>query len=241
MGERFQTTNWRLVLQARVDDAPDAGEALALLCQSYWYPIYGFIRRRGYSVADAEDLTQAYFARFLEKDYLQGVSPEAGRFRSFLLASVRHFLSNERDRSRALKRGGGHKPIALDGGVAEERYRSEPADAETPETIFERNWATAVLERVLALLESEMANTEGAERFRRLRPWLTGDEPDAGYSELAGSLGVTESAVRVAVHRLRKRFGALLREEIGRTVGGPDEVEQEIRHLLAAVARRTVG
>jgi RNA polymerase sigma-70 factor (ECF subfamily) len=184
---------------------------------------------------DAEDLTQAYFARFFEKDYLADFRPEAGRFRTFLLASVSHFLANEWDRERAQKRGGGQIPVSIDAATVEERLRLEPVDRLTPEVIFERQWAAAVLARCLDLLREEQSGPGGRERFERLKAFLGGDGATSSCEALARELGLTESAVRVAVHRLRKRFGAVLREEVGRTVGRPADVDAEIRWMLDTV------
>ena len=234
---RIGTTNWSLVLRAGADDSATAREALSGLCEAYWYPVYAMVRRYGHGPTDAEDLTQAYFARFLEKGWAREVSPEQGRFRSFLLVSVRHFLHNERDRERARKRGGGQRLVELDGVSAERRYGLEPVESSTPETLFERAWAERVLARALERLTAEVAETEGAERFEQLKGHLTGDESAGAYRELAEAWGVSESAVRVAVHRLRKRFGRLLRDEIAATVADPAEVGEELRHLLTAVGR----
>lgn len=233
---RFDTTHWSIVLRASSADATGCQEALATLCETYWYPVYALIRRGGAGPADAEDLTQAYFARFLEKRFLEDVRPEKGRFRSFLLVSVRNFLHNERDRERALKRGGGKRPLALHGEDGELRYEREPVDSVTPEVLFEKAWVRALLDRALARLEAEADRDLRGGRFARLRSFLTGDGPEATYAELAAEWGVGESAVRVAVHRLRRRFGALLREEVARTVDEAD-VEGEIRYLLAVAAR----
>lgn len=234
---RFDTTNWSVVLKAGSDDSGTARAALASLCEAYWYPVYALVRRYGHGATDAEDLTQAYFARFLEKGYVKEVRPEHGRFRSFLLVSVRNFLHNERDRERAAKRGGGKPAVSLDGAAADERYALEPVEASTPETLFERAWANAVLARALARLEAEVGKAEGVERFARLKPHLTGDEPAEDYRGLAEAWGVGESAVRVAVHRLRKRFGRILRDEIASTVADPADVGEELRHLLASAGR----
>jgi RNA polymerase sigma-70 factor (ECF subfamily) len=230
---RFDTTNWSVVLKAGSGDTTGCQEALARLCETYWYPVYAFVRRSGASAADAEDLTQEYFARFLEKRFLEDVRPERGRFRSFLLVSVRNFLHNERDRARALKRGGGARALPLHGQDGEVRYEREPTDAVTPEVLFERAWVRAVLDRALERLQAQSEGELQADRFARLRPFLTGDGPDATYAEIAREWGVGEPAVRVAVHRLRRRFGAALREEVGSTVEDPRDVEAEIRHLLA--------
>jgi RNA polymerase sigma-70 factor (ECF subfamily) len=237
MMARWETTNWSLVLRAGGDDSATAREALAGLCEAYWYPVYALVRRYGHGATDAEDLTQAYFARFLEKDWVKDVSPEHGRFRAFLLVSVRNFLHNERDRERALKRGGGRRLVELDGVDAEHRYGLEPAETSTPETLFEKAWAESVLGRALERLRAEMGDAQEAERFEQLKGHLTGDEPAAAYRELAERWGVGEPAVRVAVHRLRKRFGRALRQEIAATVADPAEVGEELRHLLSAVGR----
>jgi RNA polymerase sigma-70 factor (ECF subfamily) len=187
------------------------------------------VRRYGHDATDAEDLAQAYFTRFLEKGWVKEVSPEHGRFRSFLLVSVRNFLHNERDRERALKRGGGASPISLDGAAAEQRYALEPVEASTPETLFERAWAHEVLSRALERLKNEMTEADGADRFEQLKGHLTGDEPAETYRELAEAWGVGESAVRVALHRSRKKLGQLLREEIAATVADPADVGEELR------------
>jgi RNA polymerase sigma factor (sigma-70 family) len=228
---RFDTTSWSLILRAASGDDAEARLALAVLCEHYWYPVYAYVRRQGASAADAEDLTQGYFARFLEKGVVRDAQRDRGRFRAFLLVSVRHFLSNERDRERAKKRGGGRRLVSLDAELAEKRFASMPADPETPETQFERNWALALLERVQERLGLESARRGGGKRFARLRPYLLGAEPEAGYDAIAREWGVGESAVRVALHRLRRRFGEVLREEIGRTVDGPEDVDDELRHM----------
>jgi RNA polymerase sigma-70 factor (ECF subfamily) len=233
----FDTTNWSVVLRAGADDSATAREALAALFEVYWYPVYAMVRRYGHNATDAEDLAQAYFARLIEKGWVKEVRPEHGRFRSFLLVSVRNFLHNERDRERAVKRGGGARPISLDTAAAEQRYALEPVESSTPETIFERAWAHEVLARALERLRNETAEAEGAERFERLKGHLTGDEPAETYRELAEAWGVGESAVRVALHRMRKRLGRLLREEIAATVADPADVGEELRHLLTTVGR----
>jgi RNA polymerase sigma-70 factor (ECF subfamily) len=233
----FDTTNWSVVLRAGADDSATAREALAALFEVYWYPVYAMVRRYGHDATDAEDLAQAYFARLIEKGWVKEVRPEYGRFRSFLLVSVRNFLHNERDRERALKRGGGVRTISLDGAAAEQRYALEPVESSTPETIFERAWAHEVLARALERLRSETAEAEGAERFESLKGHLTGHEPAETYRELAEAWGVSESAVRVALHRMRKRLGRLLREEIANTVADPADVGEELRHLLTTVGR----
>lgn len=235
MSARFQTTNWSLVLAARGEETLASRDALTRLCEIYWYPIYAFIRRKGHSAEEARDLTQGYFAALLEKAYLEDVRPEAGRFRSFLFASVSHFLSNERDRAHALKRGGNRALISLDGDTAEGRYRLEPAGELTPEKLFERQWALALLDRALDRLGDEEAATGSTAKFEQLRPYLTGEDTAAPHSEIASALGMSEGAVQVAVHRLRGRFGKVLREEIEHTVNDPEDVDAELRHLLTTL------
>ena len=235
MNPKFATTNWSLVLAAGDGDSGRARHALEDLCSAYWYPIYCLIRRQGYAPEEAADLTQGYLVQLLEKDYLGQVSPERGRFRSFLFASVKHFLSNERDRARAAKRGGGRAPVSLDWAVAEGRYRVEPTEGLTPEKLFEKRWATTVLDRTMEQLRAEAARTGFEQRFERLKGYLTGEGPAPAYGEVGEDLGMTESAVAVAIHRLRKRFGQLLREEIAETVADPGDVAGEIRYLLAVL------
>ena len=232
---RFQTTNWSLILQATAGSSSAGREALSRLFESYWPPVYAFVRRKGRSAPDAEDLTQAYFARFFEKDYLADFRPEAGRFRTFLLASVSHFLANEWDKESAQKRGGGQAPISLDTAAAEERLRFEPVDRLTPEAVFDRQWVAAVLTRCLEALRDEQSERGERDRFERIKSFLPGDEASSSYAEVARELGLTEAAVRVAVHRLRKRFAALLREEVCRTVKDTDEVDAELRWMLDVV------
>lgn len=234
---RFDTTNWSTVLQAGGDRSSSAREALEVLCSAYWYPVYAMVRRYGYDAESAQDKTQAYFTRFLEKGWVKEIRPEHGRFRSFLLVSVRNFLHNERDRERAAKRGGGAVAISLDSAAAEQRYDLEPVETDTPETIFERAWAEEVLVRALERLKAEAAETEGAERFEQLKGHLTGNEAAQSYRDLAAAWGVGPSAPRVAVHRLRTRLAKILREEIAATVARPEDVGEELRHLLTALGR----
>jgi RNA polymerase sigma factor (sigma-70 family) len=232
---RFATTRWSLVLAAKGRGEPQAREALADLCALYWYPLYAYVRRRGHDADRAQDLTQEFFARLLEKDFLADVDRGKGRFRSFLLAACKHFLANERDRARALKRGGGREPIPIDALDAESRYRREPVDAMTPERLFDRRWALTLLDQVLQRLGEEMARAGKAVWFDRLKPALLGARGSDPYGQIAAELGMTEGAVKVAVHRLRQRYRALLNEEIARTVDDPGQVEDEIRDLFAAV------
>jgi RNA polymerase sigma factor (sigma-70 family) len=232
---RFQTTSWSVIRQATSGSETAAREALGRLCETYWPPVYAFVRRRGHAPSDAEDLTQSYFARFFEKGYVHDFRPEKGRFRTFLLASVSHFLANEWDRDQARKRGGGKPGISLDTATAEERLSLEPADHLTPEKVFERQWAAAVLARCLERLRREEEAGGGGDRFERMKPYLCGDGAGSGYATLSRELSVSESAVRVAVHRLRRRFCAVLREEVAETLADPAEVDSEIRWLLTTV------
>jgi RNA polymerase sigma factor (sigma-70 family) len=231
---RFATTHWSVVLEAGRGSNPASREALADLCELYWFPLYCYVRRWGHNADDAQDLTQEFFARLLEKDGLRGVTPARGRFRSFLLAALKHFLSNQRDRANALKRGGGHQPIPLEFETAEGRCRLEPADASDPEKVFERQWALTVLARTLDRLSAEQASAGKARPFERLKGVLTG-EGDTSYAAIGDELGMSEGAVKVAVHRLRRRFGDLLRDEISQTVAEAGEIDDEIRHLFAAL------
>ncbi len=232
----FETTHWSLILAARNRDEPRAHEALALLCQSYWPPIYAYIRRHGHDPHAAEDLTQAFFAALLEPGALAGVDRAKGKFRAFLLASCRHFLGHQRDHDRALKRGGGKRLLSIDARDAEGRYLREPADHLTPEALFVRRWALALLEGVLDDLRGEYTGAGKSELFDALKSTLTGDPRSAPYAEIAGRLGMTEGAVQVAVHRLRRRYRAALRARIAATVADPADIEEEIRDLFAALA-----
>jgi RNA polymerase sigma factor (sigma-70 family) len=231
----FATTRWSVVLAAGHASTGDSREALARLCESYWYPLYAYVRRWGYDADQAQDLTQEFFARLLEKHYLRAADPARGRFRSFLLASLKHFLSNERDRVGAAKRGGRATVVPLEFETAEGRYSREPVDAETPESIYERRWALILLERTLGRLRREFEAAGRNVLFARLEGHLTGDQQTVPYAELCAELGMSEGAIKVAVHRLRRRFGALLREEISETVSDPAEVDDEIRDLFRAL------
>jgi len=232
---RFVATRWSVVLAAkgRRDDG-DSRRAMEELARVYWFALYAYVRRRGYSREEAEDLTQGFFARLLEKDYLADVDRSKGKFRSFLLASLKHFVANEWDKSTAQKRGGGGI-IALDSMDAEARYAAEPVEAMTPEHLFERRWALAVLDQVLLRLQGEYSASGKAGLFAALRGWLSGDLGVAGYGEIAQRLGMTEGAVKVGGHRLRRRYREILKEEIAQTVVGPDEVEEEIAYLLSCL------
>ncbi len=211
-----------------------AHESLGKLCQIYWYPLYAFVRRQGKGEHDAQDLTQEFFARLLEKGWMEGVDRERGRFRSWLLAAMKHFLANEWDRANRLKRGGGQALLSLDAQTAEARYALEPADPMTADRIFERRWALTLLEQVLERLRREFVAAGKGKMFDELKAALTGAKVD--YSEIAARLNLNEGAVRVAVHRLRLRYRDLVRAEIAQTVATDDEVEAELQHLFAALA-----
>jgi len=231
----FRTTHWSAVVAAGGESSPEAMRALSELCRTYWYPLYAYIRRKGHDVADAQDLTQEFFARFLEKNYFGQADRRKGKFRSFLLASLEHFLAKEWNRSHRLKRGGGQTIISWDHCNPEERYRLEPADDATPERIFERRWALAVLEQAMATLEAEYAAAGKKQLFEQLRPFISGQDDPAAYADLAVSLQMSEGAVRVAVHRLRQRYAESVRLEMERLVQKPEDIEAELRHLFAAL------
>jgi RNA polymerase sigma factor (sigma-70 family) len=233
---RFVTTHWSLVLRAGGPKTRASHEALGTLCQTYWYPLYAYARRFGHGVEEAEDLVQAFFVRILEKQALQHADPERGRFRSFLLASLKHFMVNEYNRARAAKRGGGQLIATIDVSGGEGRYALEPRDDANPEKLFERQWALTVLERVQTRLRSATVRSGKAQLFEQLKDFVTGEETDIPYREAGESLGMSEGAVRVAVHRLRRRFKDLLREEIEQTVADPADVDDEIRFMLVTLA-----
>jgi RNA polymerase sigma-70 factor (ECF subfamily) len=231
----FAATRWTLVLSAaRKSETPRATAALAELCGIYWYPLYAYVRRRNVDVHEAEDLTQEFFARLLEKKYLADVDRRKGKFRAFLLAALKHFLANEWRRAHAEKRGGTKVIVSLDAGTAESRYRQEPSHNLTPERLFERQWALTVLDRVLAALQTDWTAQGKQAIFDRLKPFLASKQ-SAGYAQVAAELGMTEGAVKTAVHRLRRRYRELLREEIGQTVASAEEIEGEIRYLRACL------
>ncbi len=228
----FRTTHWSIVLSAR-GDSSDAHESLSKLCGTYWHPLYAFVRRQGAGEHDAQDLTQEFFARLLEKGWLGGVDRERGRFRSWLLASMKHFLANEWDRSRTLKRGGGAALFSFDELDAESRLAHEPA-TDSAETIYDRRWAMTLLDQVMARLRAEMAGAGKLAHFEALKFCLTGEK--SAYGEVGARLAMSEGAVKVAVHRMRERYRALLRAEIAETVAGPEEIEDELRALMAALS-----
>ncbi len=222
-------------MSAAGGDVPAAREAVAVLCQAYWYPLYAFARRQGILAADAEDLTQAFFATLLEKDFLHDVQRERGRFRSFLLAAFRHFLSNQWDRERAWKRGGRHKRVSFDAAEAESRYQQHGSRTLSPQAEFEKQWALALLQKVQTDLAKEAERTGKSEQHARLSPLLAGSPDRESYASAAGALGMSEAAVKVAVHRWRGRFRERLREEIAQTVAKPEDIDDEIRALFEAL------
>jgi RNA polymerase sigma-70 factor (ECF subfamily) len=226
-----------VVLTAGRPDTTRAPAALEKLCRTYWYPLYAYVRRRGQSAVDAQDLTQAFFARLLERNWVGDADRERGRFRTFLLTAMSRFLADEWDKVRAQKRGGGqaHVPLQLD--AAETRYGLEPADESTPEQSYERRWALTLLETVLHRLREEYAQAGRGELFAQLNPCLTGDRDSLPYAELGARLGMNEGAVKVAVHRLRKRYRELLRAEIAQTMTETENVDDELRHLFSVLAK----
>lgn len=230
----FATTRWTLISAAGRDATPESRRALAELCEAYWYPLYAFLRRKALSPEDAQDVTQAFFAELLEKGRLQMADQRRGRFRAFLLTSLQHFLANHIRDARALKRGGGKVLAGLDFTAGEERYSHEPTCDLTPERIFERRWATALLDQTVARLRDEFAAANKLPLFEELAPFLGGDR-GSSYAEIAARLGMSEGAVKVAVHRLRKRCGELLRAEIAQTVATAEEVDDELKALFQAV------
>ena len=234
--DRFESTHWSVVLAAHRGDDTASHTALATLCRTYWYPLYAFARRRGFDPEESKDMTQGFFAHMLESRAFAATDPAKGRFRSFLLASFRNFLANERERASAQKRGGGCDHVPLDTVAAETRFESEPADPASPDKLFDRSWALTLLDRALARLRDEQAAAGQSARFEQLRDRLIG-EPDAPhYAEAAAQLGQSATAVRMAVSRMRRRFGELLRDEIAQTISRREDAAGEMRHLLAALA-----
>jgi RNA polymerase sigma-70 factor (ECF subfamily) len=230
---QFPTTRWTLVVAAGDRHRKEARSALVSLCENYWYPLYAFLRRRGYPADEAQDLTQEFFTRLLEGRYLARADREKGRFRSFLLTSLKFFVADEEDRRRARKRGGG-QIVPLEFSSGEERYQREPAHDETPERIFERRWAISVLDRVIEKLRDEFVQHGRPEHFERLKVFLLG-QSDAPYAALAREMSTSEGALKVAIHRLRKRYRELFRQEIADTVADPADVASELRYLASAL------
>ena len=231
----FETTRWSLVLAAGGQNSSAARDALASLCEAYWYPLYAFIRRRGVTAEDARDLTQGFLASLLERRDFDNLRPDRGRFRAYLLAALKHFLANDAARQRTLKRGGGAILLPLVFDDAEQRYRVEPIEPATPETLYERRWALTLIERVLSQLRQEWDRKGRAAEFDALKETLLQSAPAAGYTAVAERLGTTEGNIRVAVHRLRRAFQARLRQHIAETVADPGDIDDEIRYLVRAV------
>jgi len=234
-GGLFATTQWSLVLAAGDSRSPQSREALAALCETYWYPVYALIRHLGHDVDSARDSAQGFFAFLLEKQVLKVARPDRGRFRAFLKTSLRHYLGHERERARAQKRGSGQVPLSLDFDEAESRFRLEPAHEQTPEVLFEKRWARTLMTCALERLRQEAEGSSDRERIRRLEPFLTGPVVDGAYEEVANALGMTVAAVRAAVRRMRKRYGNYLRAEVARTVNVPGEVDEELRYLFSVI------
>ncbi len=224
------------MLAAREGSSQQADMALEELCRTYWYPLYVYVRRQTSTREDAEDLTQAFFARFLEKNYLAALNSERGRFRAFLLAAIKHFLANEWDRANRQKRGGGVTLVSLDWRDADTRYQIDPPDNLSPDKLYDRAWAVTMLERVIARLRDENTNEGKAGLFGQLKPFLMIGKSAIPYAQVADSLKLTEGAVRVAVHRLRVRYRELLRDEVRQTISDPAQVEEEMRTLFSAFA-----
>ena len=231
----FATTHWSIVAAAGAASRADAHDALSQLCEVYWYPLYAYVRRRGYSAPDAQDLTQAFFARLLEKQSLRVADADRGKFRSFLLASLDHFLANERDRARAQKRGGGVAPISLHWAAGESRVNLEPAHELTPERLYERQWALTLLELVVRRMEAEYQEAGKTRQFELFKDALGGGREQLPYVEVAAELNMTVENARQAAHRMRKRYRALLREEVARTVADPSDVDDELASLFDAL------
>jgi RNA polymerase sigma-70 factor (ECF subfamily) len=234
--DSFGSTPWSVALRARDKSSPEARSALEVLCRSYWYPIYAFIRRRGASADDAEDSTQAFFTRFVEKGFANDVEPAHGKFRSYLLACCRHFLANERRHALTEKCGGGQMILSLDGAKANQRYLYEPADTHDAEKLYDRRWALTLLEESLDRLAQEYEQEDKKPLFEELKKHLVGDDRSCSYADVAGRLGMTEAAVKKAAQRLRNRYAAIVRSYIRATVNSPNQVEDEIRDLIAVIS-----
>ena len=232
----FATTRWSMVLAAGHSSVLGAQEALEKLCRAYWYPLYVYVRRQGQSPHDAQDLTQEFFARLLEKKHLRLADPDRGKFRAFLLKSLKHFLVNEWEKARTQKRGGGQCFIHLDLDIAESRYAAEPVRALGLDQVYEKRWAVTLIEAVLARLRQSYAAADRLPVFEALKPFIWGEQTKLTYAEVAPQLELTEGAVKVAVHRLRGRYRELLRAEIAETVATPGEVDEELQHLIAVLS-----
>jgi RNA polymerase sigma-70 factor (ECF subfamily) len=236
-GNWFTTTHWSLVLNARDPSSPQAAEALEKLCRTYWYPLYAYVRRQGEDEESAKDLTQGFFARLLQKNYLAQVQREKGKFRTFLLTALKHFATDEWDKARAQKRGGGQPPISLDDTTCEHRYRLEPVDEMDAVKLYERRWALSLLEQARQRLKEEYDRAGKSDLYDHLKIYETGDRNGPPYAEVAVKVGLGESGVKSAVRSMRRRFQELVREEVANTVESPAEVDAEIRHLIIVVSR----
>ena len=235
-GEQFATTHWSVVLAAQQGDGAAASVALEKLCRTYWHPLYAYVRRQGHGVHDAQDLTQGFFARLFQKNFLENVSPHKGRFRSFLLAALNHFLADEWDKDRAEKRGGGQTFLSLDDPGVEQLYLAEPDAGASPEKLFEQRWALTLLAQALARLREEAAAGKARE-FDHFKVFLSTPTGAGAYDAVAAALAMPVATVGVKVHRLRQRYGELIRAEIAHTVASPADIEEEMRHLFDAVGR----
>jgi len=235
-GGVFATTHWTVVLAAGAGDPRQAEVALEELCRTYWYPLYAYVRRHGHSREDAEDLTQGFFARLLEKNYLEGITSEKGKFRAFLLVALKRFLANEWDRANRQKRGGGVPPLSLDWQDAESRYQVTPADNLSPDKLYDRAWAVIVLEHVITRLRDESGAEGKADQYEQLKTFLMVGKSEIPYAQAAARLNMNENAVRVAVHRFRRRYRELLREEIVQTLANPAQADEEMQALFSALS-----
>ena len=232
----FHTTHWSVVLTAGDSSSPQVAEALEKLCRTYWYPLYVYVRRQGNSPEDAQDLTQNFFSRLLEKNYFAKADPDRGKFRTFLLRSMKNFLVNEWKRAGRVKRGGDLTFLSIDANVAEDRYATEPANEANPDAAYEQRWAVTLIEHVLATLRREYRAADKARLYEELKGSIWGDKNTAPYAEIAGHLNLTEGSVKVAVHRLRHRFRELLRAEVAHTVARPEDVDDELRYLISVAS-----
>jgi len=228
----FETTHWTVVLAAKGANSEAASAALNRLCEAYWLPLYTFVRRSGHNVEEAKDLTQGFFARLLEKDYLKGLQPDRGKFRTFILVALKRYLANEWDRANRQKRGGGMQVISLNETGMEAACEAGLADVRTPEHAFDQKWAGALLQRVIRQLAAEACATGRGDLFESLRGFLTGEQDQSVYPEVAQTLRMSEGTLRVNIHRLRRRYRELLRFEVAQTVENPEEIDSEIRHLF---------
>jgi RNA polymerase sigma-70 factor (ECF subfamily) len=232
----FVTTHWSVVLSARERDSPQSAEALEKLCRAYWYPLYAYARSQGRSAHDAEDATQEFFTRLLQKSYLDAVERERGRFRTFLLVAFKRFLADEHDRAMTQKRGGGQVALSLDTGLAEQLYQNEGPARMPADRLFEKRWALTLLEQTMKRLKAEFVGAGKADDFERLKPFLAVSKAEIPYATMAARHGINEGAIRIAVHRLRKRFREIFRQETAQTVAKAEDVDEELRHLMAALA-----